>query len=187
MSGDQDRPEKRRARRWDGLVPTPRVARWLADHEEPEPVSEEVMARALLAVQRGAERRLLREAARDVRGEEGIASIGAYLIRVQTRAQVPLERIAEHIGAATQSLIELTRSDHAVARLRPAGFAALLDLVELPFPVAAPWATRALSAMASSGGLRSSFGESEAVPPQVEAFLRATEQELRARDRSDLL
>jgi hypothetical protein len=141
----------------------------------------------LLAARRGRERRLLREAAREVRGEENIASLGAYLVRVQTRAQVSMEQIAEHIGAATQSLIELTRSDRAVARLKPPGFAALIDLVELPFPIVSPWATRALSSMVSSGGLRSASMESGTVPPQVEAFMRATEQELRARGRSDLL
>lgn len=50
------------AKEWDGLGPTPRVAAWIAENQEPVEVSPEGVQRALEAMRRGSRARLRRQA-----------------------------------------------------------------------------------------------------------------------------
>ena len=158
-------------RAWDGLEPVPE-----------RPGAE---GRFLAAAAAGRDRRLLREVAGAL-PHAASGGLGAHLARARTAAGIPVERVAGWVGAAATHLRALEASDSALNRFGPAQLAALVDLLELPFAVAAEWIRKGLAPWLATGGLRSAAAAAQE-PPALTQHLATTAAELRRLGRADLL
>ena len=164
---------------------SPSATRRIWDGLEPVPERPGAEGRFLAAAAAGRERRLLREAAGALPYGSS-ESLGAHLARARAAAGITIERVAEYVGIAASHLDSLEVSDSALNRFGPAQLAALVDLLELPFAVAAQWIRTGLGPWLATGGLRSAAAPIQE-PPALTQHLSATAAELRRRGRGDLL